>query len=49
MLERYPELERPLGPPRGEAVWQGLTATREFAHAVVRVDLATKQARIDWR
>ncbi|MFZ9746547.1 MAG: putative glycoside hydrolase, partial [Opitutaceae bacterium] len=49
MLERYPELERPLGPPRGDAVWQGLTATREFAHAQVRVDLATKQARIDWR
>ena len=49
MLERYPELERPLGPPRGDAVWQGLTATREFAHASVRVDLATKQARIDWR
>lgn len=49
MLERYPELERPLGPPRGDAVWQGLTATREFTHAAVRVDLATKQARIDWR
>lgn len=49
MLETYPELERPLGPPRGDAVWQGLTATREFAQASVRVDLATKQARIEWR
>ena len=49
MLESYPELERPLGPPRGDAVWQGLTATREFARASVRVDLATRQARIDWR
>ena len=49
MLEPYPELERPLGPPRGNAVWEGLIATREFAHASVRVDLATKQARIDWR
>ena len=48
MLDSYPELERPLGPPKGDATWQGLTATREFAHASVSVDLATKQARIDW-
>jgi hypothetical protein len=49
MLESYPELERPLGPPQGEATWRGLTATREFAHASVFVDLTTQQARIDWR
>jgi hypothetical protein len=49
MLESYPELERPLGPPKGDAVWTGLTATREFVHASVRVDLTTQQARIDWR
>ncbi len=49
MLESYPELDRPLGPPKGDAVWQGLTATREFARASVQVDLATRQARIDWR
>ena len=49
MLETYPELDRPLGPPKGDAVWQGLTATREFARASVQVDLATRQARIDWR
>jgi hypothetical protein len=48
MLDAYPELERPLGPPKDEAVWQGLSATREFAHASVWVDLAAKQARIDW-
>jgi hypothetical protein len=47
MLETYPEFDRPLGPPKGDAVWQGLTATREFAHASVWVDLNTKQARID--
>ena len=49
MLESYPELDRPLGPPKGDATWSGLTATREFAHASVTVDLVTKRARIDWR
>lgn len=49
MLDGYPELERPLGPPQGDAVWQGMTATREFAHASVWVDLNAKKARIDWR
>ena len=48
MLESYPELDRPLGPPKVDATWVGLTATREFAHASVRVDLTTQQARIDW-
>jgi len=48
MLDAYPEFARPLGPPQADAVWQGLIATREFAHASVRVDLAAKQARIDW-
>ncbi|MBL9203245.1 MAG: acetylxylan esterase [Opitutaceae bacterium] len=49
MLETYAELDRPLGPPKADAKWDGLTAAREFAHASVWVDLATKQARIDWR
>jgi hypothetical protein len=49
MLDAYPEFERPLGPPQADAKWVGLTATREFAHASVWVDLTTKQARIDWR
>ncbi len=49
MLDAYPEFDRPLGPPQADAVWQGLTATREFAHASVWVDLTTRQARIDWR
>jgi hypothetical protein len=48
-LSAYPELDRPLGPPKGDAVWNGLTATREFAHASVWVDLVAKQARIKWR
>ncbi len=48
MLDAYPEFVRPLGPPKSDAVWQGLTATREFAHASVSVDLTTKQAHIAW-
>ena len=49
MLDSYPELDRPLGPPKADATWSGLSATREFAHASVHVDLATKRARIDGR
>ena len=49
MLDAYPEFDRPLGPPQADAKWVGLTATREFAHASVWVDLTTKQARIEWR
>ena len=49
MLETYPELGRPLGPPKADAVWDGLTATREFAHASVQLDLNTKKAQITWR
>lgn len=49
MLDSYPEFGRKLGPPRGAALWQGLTATREFEHASVWIDLATKEARIDWK
>ena len=49
MLDSYPQLERPLGPPKADATWQGLTATREFEHASVWVDLANHQARIDWQ
>jgi hypothetical protein len=48
MLDPYAEFDRPLGPPQADATWVGLTATREFAHASVRVDLTTRQARIDW-
>jgi len=50
-LKVYPELHQPLGAPKGPytrtepAGWQ---FTREFSHASVWVDLANKQARIDW-
>ena len=49
MLDAYPEFAKPLGAPKGEAAWDGFTATREFAHASVWVNLAAKQARIEWR
>jgi hypothetical protein len=32
-----------------QPAWKGLTATRDFAHASVWIDLANKQARIDWK
>ena len=48
-LDSYPELERALGQPKADAVWKGLTATRDFAHAAVWIDLTAKQARIDWK
>ena len=49
MLESYPELERPLGPPLGEAKQTGWSYQRDFAHASVFVNLETKKARIDWK
>lgn len=48
MLDDYPELDRPLGPPKSKALWEGFTATREFAHALVSVDLAQKAGHIAW-
>lgn len=48
MLDAYPEFKKPLGPPEADAVWDGMTATREFKHASVWVDLTSKEARIDW-
>lgn len=48
MFDSYAELDRQLGPPKGDAVWQGLTATREFQHASVWIDLNTNESRIDW-
>jgi hypothetical protein len=48
-LDSFPEFQRPLGPPAADAVWKGLSATREFVHASVWIDLPTKQARIDWK
>jgi hypothetical protein len=45
----YPEFDKPLGPPKGDAQRKGWKYKREFAHASVFVDLETGKAKIDWR
>lgn len=45
----YPEFDKPLGPPLGEAKKTGWLYEREFAHASVSVNIETKAARIDWK
>ncbi len=45
----YPEFDKPLGPPQGDAKRTGWTYQRDFAHASVFVDLETRTARIDWK
>ncbi len=45
----YPEFDKPLGAPKGEAIRKGWTYQREFAHASVFVDLEKKTAKINWR
>jgi len=45
----YPEFNKPLGAPLGEAKKTGWSYQREFAHASVSVNLETKTARIDWK
>ncbi len=47
-MKRPPELERPLGAPKGPAVRDGFTYTREFAHAKVRVDIENEAGEIEW-
>lgn len=45
----YPEFDKPLGAPKGDARRDGLKYTREFEHASVFVDLETKTGKIDWK
>lgn len=45
----YPEFDKPLGPPQGEAKRTGWIYQRDFAHAAVFVNLETQTARIDWK
>ncbi|TWT80409.1 hypothetical protein CA13_18250 [Planctomycetes bacterium CA13] len=47
-LDWYPEFDKPLGPPKGDAVQRGWTFQREFEHATVFVDLENRTAKIDW-
>jgi hypothetical protein len=47
-MKRPEEFDRPLGPPKGPAVQDGYTYTREFAHAKVRVDIENEVGEIEW-
>jgi hypothetical protein len=48
-FEWYPEFDKPLGPPKGQAERRGWTYQREFEHAAVFVDLENQTAKIDWK
>jgi hypothetical protein len=48
-MKRPPELERPLGEPKGPAVQSGYIYTREFAHAKVRLDIQNEVGAITWK
>jgi hypothetical protein len=48
-MKRNPELERPLGEPKGPAVKDGYIYTREFAHAKVRLDIENEVGEIVWK
>ena len=42
------DYDRPLGPPKGPAVRNGYTYTREFAHASVRLDIEKETGEVVW-
>jgi len=51
-LVDYPELQKPLGPPKGaytRTTPDGWEFTREFEHASVWVNTETRKAKITWR
>ncbi|MDX2431817.1 MAG: putative glycoside hydrolase [Bacteroides sp.] len=48
-LDSYPEFEKPLGDPKGDAVRTGWEFTREFEHCKVWVNIETKKATISWK
>lgn len=45
----YPEFDKPLGKPKGEAVREGWVFRREFEHASVFVDIEKRSGTIDWK
>ncbi len=48
-LTRRADYDRPLGPPKGPAVREGYTYTREFDHASVKLDIENETASVVWR
>ena len=48
-LDWYPQFDKPLGAPKGDAVQTGWTFRREFQHASVFVDLEKRIGKIDWK
>jgi hypothetical protein len=48
-LDWYPQFDKPLGAPKGNAVQTGWTFKREFKHASVFVDLEKRIGKIDWK
>ena len=47
-LDTFPELEKPLGPPKGPAVQEGWKFRREFEYASVFVDIEQRVGKITW-
>jgi len=48
-MTRPSDYDRPLGAPKGPAVREGYTYTREFAHASVRLDIENETGEILWK
>jgi len=48
-MKRRPELERPLGSPKGPAIRAGYVYTRDFAHASVRLDIENQTGVLTWK
>jgi hypothetical protein len=48
-LVDYPEFNKPLGKPKGQAKKENWVYTRSYEHASVWVDLAQRRAKIDWK
>ena len=48
-LTRFPEYDKPLGPPKGPAIQDGYTYTRDFESASVFLDIEKREAKITWK
>jgi alpha-L-fucosidase len=47
-LTRFPEYDKALGPPKGPAIQDGHTYTRDFKSASVFLDIEKREAKITW-